>query len=294
VLEPDPELAVAYGIFSARQAAGAGYSRADIKRQLRRESWVRLHRGIFSVAGREARATDGMVIDRLAAGPGAVVGYGSAATVHGWELRTTPRQTKLIVPPTSARTAGFRARLDGDDVELRGVLPVTAPLRTALDIACTTDFEEAVIALDSALRSGGVTYGQLCSRFRAARCNGVPAARLALDAADARSGSVIETQARLLFARAGLPKPTSQFLVRSPQGRPIARVDFAWEGATLAVEIDGFAYHSAGGDFQRDRRRQNWVQIDGWLILRFTAADIRTDPDYVIEVIRLALARRLG
>jgi hypothetical protein len=36
VLEPDPELTVAYGIFSARQAAGAGYSRADIKRQLRR------------------------------------------------------------------------------------------------------------------------------------------------------------------------------------------------------------------------------------------------------------------
>lgn len=292
MLEPDPELAVAYGIFSARQAAGAGYSRSDIKRQLRRETWVRLDRGVFSVANRDARPSDRLVIDRLAAGPGAVVGYESAATVHAWELRASPSKTKLIVPPASVRAAAYRARLDEDDVELCGVLPVTSPLRTALDIACSTDFEEAVIALDSALRSGGVGYQQLCSSFHASRSNGVRAARLALDAADPLSGSVIETEARLLFASAGLPRPTSQFLVRSAQGRAIARVDFAWEGAMLAVEIDGFAYHSASGDFQRDRRRQNVVQIDGWLMLRFTAADIRTNPDYVIGLIRLALARR--
>jgi hypothetical protein len=63
VLEPDPELTVAYGIFSARQAAGAGYSRADIKRQLRRGTWVRLDRGVFSVANRNARPSDVVQID---------------------------------------------------------------------------------------------------------------------------------------------------------------------------------------------------------------------------------------
>jgi hypothetical protein len=117
-------------------------------------------------------------------------------------------------------------------------------------------------------------------------------ARHVLSTVDAGSGSVPESEARLLFASAGLPAPTTQFVVRDGH-RFIARLDFAWEEALLAVEIDGFAYHSASGDFQRDRSRQNIVQLQGWLVLRFTVADIRDNPDEVVAQIRSALAQRV-
>jgi hypothetical protein len=292
VLEPDPELAVAYGIFSVRQALEAGFRRADIKRQLRAGRWIRLARGLLSVGCRSALATDNIVIDRLLAGRGAVVSEESAAFVHGWDLPAQPRATRLIIPPERSSNSAYRTRLHAGDVMLCGIVPVTTPLRTALDIVCTSEFASAVIILDSALRSGQVTHGQLHAEFGSARRNGVRAARTALCASDPLSGSVLESEARLLFCRAGLPRPVSQFLLRS-DGRAVARVDFAWEEARLAVEIDGFAYHSAGEDFQRDRRRQNAVQAEGWLVLRFTAKDLRENPGYVIALIRWALARRL-
>ena len=95
-------------------------------------------------------------------------------------------------------------------------------------------------------------------------------------------------RARLLFAAAGLPAPTTQRRIST--GRGIIWLDFAWEGAKVAIEIDGFLYHSASGDFQRDRTKQNAAQRDGWLIWRFTVRDRRERPDEVIAILRSALS----
>jgi Protein of unknown function (DUF559) len=292
VLEPDPELAVEYGLFSVRQARAAGFNRADIERHVRRGSWNRRARGVLEVSGRAAEPHDELLLAVLAAGQGAVVGFHSAAHVLGWDLPQPIRYPQLILPPTVTSGRGYRCDLQTEDVLLLGVLPITVPAQTALDIAATDDFESAVIILDSALRSKQVTVRKLRARFRSSSRHGVVAARHALASADPASGSVAESEARLLFARAGLPAPVSQFVVRAG-GRFVARVDFTWDAARLVVEIDGFQYHSAAGDFQRDRTRQNAVQLEGWLVLRFTLADIRNNQDLVVAQIRRALCRPL-
>lgn len=63
----------------------------------------------------------------------------------------------------------------------------------------------------------------------------------------------------------------------------------SFDDARLIVEIDGFAFHSAGADFQRDRTRQNALVAAGWTVLRFTWADLTERPDHVVAVIRHAL-----
>jgi hypothetical protein len=171
----------------------------------------------------------------------------------------------MLVPRAATRSSEYRTVLTAEDVMVVGVLAISGPVRTALDLAATCDYPEAVIFLDSALRSRQVTTEQLTRSFASSRRNGVLAARRALANSDADSGSVPESKARLLFARSGLPAPTTQFTIRDGL-RPLARVDFAWEYARLVVEIDGFAYHSASGDFQRDRTIQNAVQLNGWLL----------------------------
>jgi hypothetical protein len=292
VLEPDPERAVDYGLFSVRQARAAGFSRADIERQVRRGVWNRRARGVLELTGRAAQPFDAVVCARLTAGPGAVVGFESAAQLLGWDLQMDPPQPRLIVPPKCSNRLGYRMILDSEDVMLHGVIALTGPLRTALDVACSCAFDAAAITLDSALRSGQVSIDELHARFHSVIRPGIRSARHVLSSVDAGSGSVPESEARLLFASAGLPAPTTQFVVRDGH-RFIARLDFAWEEALLAVEIDGFAYHSASGDFQRDRSRQNIVQLQGWLVLRFTVADIRDNPDEVVAQIRSALAQRV-
>ena len=170
-----------------------------------------------------------------------------------------------------------------DEIELHGLVRVTSPLRTALDIAAAAHFDEAVIALDSGMRTDRLTKDQLTRYFDLAHRPRVREARRALVFADELSGSVPESEARLLFARAGLPIPTTQFVVRD--GDTVVALDFAWEAEQVGAEIDGFRYHSGDKAFQDDRTKQNWVQLDGWLILRFTVVDIREHPERVIAQI---------
>lgn len=290
VLEPDPELAVAYGLFSVQQARAAGYSRADIERQVRRGAWNRRARGVLECTGRQTQAFDHLLVAVLTGGPNAVIGFISAAEVLGWDLLHPANRPQLTAPIASRDSAGYRTRLDPEDVVLVGVLPITSPLRTALDIAATTDYATAVITLDSALRSEQVTLRELQARFRASQRHGVRAARLALASADPKSGSIPESQARLLFASAGLPAPKTQYEVQDGSGF-VACVDFAWGEALLVVEIDGFRYHSEVGPFQGDRTKQNATQLQDWLVLRFTVADIRQNPTLVVAQVWAGLHR---
>jgi hypothetical protein len=230
----------------------------------------------------------------LAAGPGAVVGFETAAVLHGWDLLKDPEVAQLIVAPSVhlgpslGAVRIYRSALAESEVMLRGVLPLTTPARTALDIAASRSTDQSVVVLDSALRSGTVNERLLSAYFHSTRRHGVRLARAALQLTDPASGSVAESEARLLFTHCGLPPPVTQFPVFL-DGVLIARLDFAWPWAMLAGEIDGFAYHSRRGDFQRDRTRQNAVVQAGWRVLRFTVDDVRRREPYVVAQIRQAL-----
>jgi hypothetical protein len=290
VLQPDPELAVAYGIFSVQQARSAGYADREIRRTVERGRWHRSGFGLLEVVGRESQSGDQLVRDVVTAGSRAVVGYAAAAKLHGWDLPALPPTPTVIVPP-GARAQGvraYRARLREDDVALFGVVMVTIAARTAIDLASVLPVEKAVITLDSALRSGQVNLPELDAKSRERRV-GIRAARRALALADPSAGSVAESEARLLFHDAGLPPPLSQFAV--DLGDLMARLDFAWPAQRVLVEIDGREWHVGPGPFQRDRTRQNALVQAGWLVLRFTVEDIRSRPEYVVSEVRRALSR---
>ncbi|HEU5485061.1 MAG TPA: DUF559 domain-containing protein, partial [Microlunatus sp.] len=69
-------------------------------------------------------------------------------------------------------------------------------------------------------------------------------------------------------------------------------LDIAFDAARVAVEVDGWAYHSKPAVFETDRHRQNALVLDGWLVLRFTWTMLTADPDYVLRVTREALTSR--
>ena len=62
--------------------------------------------------------------------------------------------------------------------------------------------------------------------------------------------------------------------------------------AMLAIEIDGFAFHSDSNDFQHDRVKQNAIALAGWQVLRFTWLDLTEYPERVLAEVRRAISER--
>ena len=67
-------------------------------------------------------------------------------------------------------------------------------------------------------------------------------------------------------------------------------LDIAFRDFRLALEVDGYAFHSDLKSFQDDRRRQNALMNAGWLVLRFTWEDITAYPKRTITEIKDAIA----
>jgi very-short-patch-repair endonuclease len=75
---------------------------------------------------------------------------------------------------------------------------------------------------------------------------------------------------------------------------PVAgyRVDVAFPDAKVAIEVDGWAFHSDPAAFHHDRARQNNIALSGWQVLRFTWLDLTDFPDRVLAAIRFALSHQ--
>ena len=77
------------------------------------------------------------------------------------------------------------------------------------------------------------------------------------------------------------------------------RLDRAWSEVKLAVELDGARYHTSPEDRRRDLARDTALAALGWVVLRFTYAEVLRDPEGVrariLEVYRTRLAQlRVG
>lgn len=83
-----------------------------------------------------------------------------------------------------------------------------------------------------------------------------------------------------VFRHRSLPRSVGQLAVRCRDG-VTRHLDRAWEEAMLAVELDGAAFHTSPEERQRDLERDAALAAMGWLVLRFTYAEVRRDPDGV-------------
>ena len=76
-----------------------------------------------------------------------------------------------------------------------------------------------------------------------------------------------------------------KFLRQAPLGPYI--VDFLAHAHKLVIEVDGDT-HASDGDY--DSRRTDWLQQQGYRVIRFTNADVMGNETGVLEAILVALA----
>ncbi len=193
----------------------------------------------------------------------------SVAKRHGLLLLHPPERPHVAVPRNRSGKSPLAVLHRHDCKDQAPWVPLLPALITLL--RCLP-LVPAVVVIDSALRTGAVTAAQLTRRLRGP---GSVQARIALNAADRRSGSVIETVVRLALRQAGLPVVPQAWIPG------VGRVDFL-VGARLVVEVDGFEFHSARAEYRADRRRANALAAGGYVLLRFTYEDVLSRLDEVV------------
>jgi Protein of unknown function (DUF559) len=237
----------------------------------------------------------------LHAGPVAALSHTTALSV--WGLRTLDRPVHLTVDQ-DVRRAGApdlvvhrRLRFDPESSQCvlrRGLLITTLP-RTVIDSwPLLPPTERRPLALDLANR-GLLTARQLDEAL-AERPNvgGRRGLRQVIDLIADGCRSELEAHGVLnVFRHRSMPPSVGQYAIQLADRRLF--LDRAWPEAKLAVELDGARHHTSPADRQRDLARDRELAAQGWVVLRFTYADVVRDPAgvraKVLEVYRARVAQ---
>jgi very-short-patch-repair endonuclease len=247
------------GVASRAQLGHLGFTARQIDRRVAAGRLIAIYRGVYAV-GHAALTERGRVrAALLAAGPTAVASHLTAARL--WELIRS-------MPDTIEVTVAGRARRSRDgllihettrepEVRRRDGLPLTAPLRTLIDLAATQPAELVDRAAAEALVRRLVTDRQLQDAGLTA---------------PAPTRSELERAFLKIVTQAGLPRPLVNHRIGPYE------VDFVWPDHHLIVETDGWAAHGHRRAFERDRARDAALQAAGFRVVRFTYRQIHEQP----------------
>lgn len=231
-------------------------------------------------------AGDGEGLLTQAEALGGVVSHLSAALHYEWTLKASPPRPTLTLPRTARSVPGFAChwrRLS--TVELGDRL--TSPIDTVIACARSYDYDVALCVADSALRDRQVTQTQLIAAAQASPRHGrAKALRVAGDA-DHRSANAFETCTRAIANSVpGLRVRPQAWIGRT------ARVDLLDKELGIVIECESFAHHGTKEALARDVQRYTDLARLGYVVVRFTWAQVMHDPGYVRQALIEVVAVR--
>ena len=281
-----------YGALSSSQARAWGLTRNQVRQLVRSGRLIAVRRSVYIVAGSPSTWEQRASIALLAGGDEAALSFRAAGFLHGL-MDEKPGRIDVTVPHKTHNgdvddVIVHRAvHLGAHDTRTVRALRVTCPARTLVDLASVYPERALGRAVDRALLSGLVTIrvARRYIRDRGLMCR--PGVGVLVKLLDDREFGVPESELERrtieLIAEYRRPVPERQQRV-GPH-----RVDFAYDGRRVLVEVDGRATHGTSEAFENDRVRQNEFVLAGWTVLRFTWKHITQDADYVADTLRRAL-----
>jgi very-short-patch-repair endonuclease len=295
-----------------REALALGYTDQQIATLVRSGDWTRVRRGAY-VVGRvwdslgeadRARLRSRAVL--ATAHPAAVLTHVSAALEWGapvWGLGLDEVHTTRTDDGSGRREAGVvhhRGELPPHEVTSVNGVPVSTPVRCALEVTTLGTVEQALVTVNALMHAGLVRPDELAAlcherRHWPSSLNTNLVCRLA----DPRIESVGETRTAYFLWEHHFPRPVPQYEVRDQDGRLVARLDFAFPEHGVFIEFDGTAkYHehrrpgeSLEDYLLREKRREELVcQLTGWTCVRLGWGDLER-PEATAARLRMVFAR---
>ena len=276
----------------------AGGDARELRRSASRNELVRLRRGVYCARQRWLALDDRAkhllrihAVMRFAQSPGIVAGV-SAAALWGLSIPGAwPTDVTLLSDyrgggksePGVRRTSVSATGVIPDWI---GGLPVTSLERTAVDLARTLSFPQALACVDGILahpRSQGIEAVSRELEGMSLRTGIAKAARV-FGHASSLSGSIGESEARGVIIELGFEPPELQVEFVDAQGRIIP--DYLWRRAAIAGEFDGkfkftrneFTHGDPGEVAWREKKREDRLrrQVDG--VVRILTEHVRNPP----------------
>ena len=285
------------GRVARRQLLAAGLSSSQITRLVRRGQLRPRRRGVYAV-GHEAviefaEETEAL----LAIAPGAGLSEVTAARLWG-----------MLAPAFAADAAGGpihltaaadshlpgvvvhrRRGLTPRDLRIRHGLTVTSPAWTLLDVAASFETRALERAFDHLLVERLMRPSEL--RALLERLPTAAGRRRVVRLLDREDGPRItrsRAEERMLALLRGGDLPEPRVNARHHGWE----IDFYWPDARLAVEIDGYRFHSTKTRVTRDRRKDAELAAHGITVIRFTWDQLVDTPLAVVARISGLLAQR--
>ncbi|WP_196073372.1 endonuclease domain-containing protein [Nakamurella alba] len=280
------------GLIGRAQAVRCGMTERQIDYRVRVGTWVQVRPSVYRSAVVEPSMRSAIRATALWAGsPSAISGWAAAWWWGCTDLE--PPMITLIIP----RNRHLRAQ-DGiavvrrdypikDVVRVKGIAVVPKTI-AALDGAVEMG-EQGVEMFDRALLRGLPLDLVAAAHDEWGRRRGSPAAtRLLATAADGAHAESERICHRLLRA-AGITGWQINPEVRLANATYLP--DLAFLRQRVAIEIDGWAFHSDPERFEKDRWRQNAFMVAGWTVLRYTWYQLTRSPEQVVAEISTAVLR---
>lgn len=281
------------GAFSVEQAQAEGASRTWISNHSRNGLLTRRAPGVYTLAVAPSTARQALMVEVLAAGPGALATGDSGLALWCPEL-TFPRKPVLAVPPGCGRRTPGAVLRRSSDLELAnpGVvdgIPTVGVARALLDASVGRSPDEVLARIDACRRHMSLSIGALVEvlgqHARPGRA-GVASFRGALRRLRREvTDSEFERLVIRDLVRSGVREPRLHHVVRLSDEQPI-ELDLDWPGVLLDVELDGADHKERAGRMARDRKRDRLLQAAGYLVARYTW------DDYVVE--RAGMVAEIG
>jgi hypothetical protein len=290
-----------FGLFTRDQAHKYQLTDRMLQRRVRNGTLEQLPRGVYRVVGVEKSWRHLILAACFCGGDDCVASHRTAAVLHGFDsVRsgivevTVPRTMRYKCDWATVHQSGDLTAVDRTMI---GLIPVTTPERTLIDLGAVRHWRRVEESFDGAERDDLTTTDLVHDRHAQLRKqgrNGVgPMAVVLAGRTGVPPKEVIERRFLRLLEAAHLPKPECQYEVVLPDGRR-RFIDAALVDLKLGFELDGHATHST-----RKQRAADYVRTDelgdlGWRISRFTWEEIHTNGALVVHRVRSAIAARFG
>ena len=226
----------------------------------------------------------------LVSGSGAALSHRSAAALWGFAKEHSDYIGVSVRRASEVRLRGIRCHrrpsLPGSDLTTRLNIPVTAPVRTFLDLTTVAGPKTVERAINEADKLDVIDADSLRKALGDhAGEPGVRPLRRILDEHTFRlSDDELERLFRPIAASSGLRTPLTKQMVNKFE------VDFFWPDLGLVVETDGWRYHRTPSAQTRDALRFQRHTAAGLTPLRFSHHQVKYEPRHVRQILERTAA----
>ena len=263
-------------------------------RQLRR-FYAPVYPGVHNPRGAELSAAQRAIAAWLWSRRRGVVAGLSAAALLGTKwiepglpaelIHTNRRMPPMLDVHTDALAAAEIQRVNG--------IPVTTPARTAFDIGRRLDLVAGVARVDAVMNATDVKVRDI-EAVAAGRpgVRGLTQLSRTLDLVDGGAESPYESLTRMLFARAGFPRPETQIPVVDEYGILVAVIDMGWRDYLVGVDFEGAHHWTDPRQWRWDAERYSLLPELGWFDVRVTSGMVHNSPRRFLDRVGRALIAR--